>query len=129
LPTYFEIVKLTLDAGYNEIEGDDKDKLIKERLEALTKCYNNVLAQGGPSYEDALTRFAYVFRYSTAHADYLNTIIGPTRSIRLASGDAIVLAGSARLAYHGVDRILPNTSTLLEKGGRINLTVRRVTRP
>ena len=53
----------------------------------------------------------------------------PTRSLRLASGDAAVLAGSARLAFHGVDRILPGTSTLLPEGGRINLTMRRVTRP
>ena len=53
----------------------------------------------------------------------------PTRSVRLASGDAVVLGGEARLAYHGVDRILPGTSTLLPGGGRINLTLRRVTRP
>jgi alkylated DNA repair protein (DNA oxidative demethylase) len=53
----------------------------------------------------------------------------PTRSIRLASGDAVVLGGDARLAFHGVDRIVPGTSTLLPQGGRINLTLRRVTRP
>ena len=52
-----------------------------------------------------------------------------TRSLHLASGDALVLAGEARLAFHGVDRILPGTSTLLAQGGRINLTLRRVTRP
>jgi alkylated DNA repair protein (DNA oxidative demethylase) len=53
----------------------------------------------------------------------------PTRTVRLASGDAVVLGGAARLAFHGVDRILPGTSTLLREGGRINLTLRRVTRP
>jgi alkylated DNA repair protein (DNA oxidative demethylase) len=53
----------------------------------------------------------------------------PTRSFRLHSGDALVLGGSARLAFHGVDRILPGTSTLLPEGGRLNLTLRRVTRP
>jgi alkylated DNA repair protein (DNA oxidative demethylase) len=53
----------------------------------------------------------------------------PTRSMRLASGDAVVLGGGARLAFHGVDRIIPGTSTLLSGGGRINLTMRRVTRP
>ena len=37
----------------------------------------------------------------------------PTRSFRLSSGDALVLAGSERLAFHGVDRIYPGTSTLL----------------
>jgi DNA oxidative demethylase len=53
----------------------------------------------------------------------------PTRSLRLASGDALVLGGKARLAFHGVDRIMPGSSTLLSEGGRINLTLRRVTRP
>jgi alkylated DNA repair protein (DNA oxidative demethylase) len=53
----------------------------------------------------------------------------PTRTVRLASGDAAVLGGNARLAFHGVDRIVPGTSTLLPEGGRINLTLRRVTRP
>ena len=52
---------------------------------------------------------------------------GSTRSFRLASGDAVVLGGEARLAFHGVDRIIPGTSTLLAEGGRINLTLRRVT--
>jgi alkylated DNA repair protein (DNA oxidative demethylase) len=53
----------------------------------------------------------------------------PTRSFRLASGDAMALAGASRLAFHGVDRILPGTSRLLPDGGRINLTLRRVTSP
>jgi alkylated DNA repair protein (DNA oxidative demethylase) len=53
----------------------------------------------------------------------------PTRALRLASGDALVLGGNARLAFHGVDRILAGTSMLLPEGGRINLTLRRVTRP
>ncbi len=53
----------------------------------------------------------------------------PSRSFRLTSGDAVVLAGDSRLAFHGVDRIEPGTSTLLAEGGRINLTLRRVTRP
>jgi alkylated DNA repair protein (DNA oxidative demethylase) len=53
----------------------------------------------------------------------------PTRSVRLTSGDAVVLGGEGRLAFHGVDRILPNTSTLLPEGGRINLTLRRVSPP
>lgn len=50
-----------------------------------------------------------------------------TSSFRLESGDIVVLGGEARLAFHGVDRIYPETSTLLKKGGRINLTLRRVT--
>src|SRR5271155_4555781 len=52
-----------------------------------------------------------------------------TRSFRLNSGDVLVLGGGTRLAFHGVDRIYSGTSTLLPEGGRINLTMRRVTHP
>jgi len=51
----------------------------------------------------------------------------PTRSFRLESGDVVILGGESRLAFHGVDKIYPTTSTLLKDGGRINLTRRRVT--
>ena len=49
----------------------------------------------------------------------------PTRSVRLASGDVCVLAGEARLAFHGVDRIVLGSSRLIPSGGRLNLTLRR----
>ena len=52
-----------------------------------------------------------------------------TETLKLASGDVVVLGGPSRLRYHGVDRILTGTSRLLPQGGRINLTLRRVTRP
>jgi len=51
---------------------------------------------------------------------------GPTESLRLRSGDVLILSGAARLAFHGIDRILPGSSALLDQGGRINLTLRVV---
>jgi alkylated DNA repair protein (DNA oxidative demethylase) len=53
----------------------------------------------------------------------------PTTRYELKSGDVVVLGGEDRLAYHGIDRILPGTSDLLAEGGRFNLTLRRVTKP
>lgn len=57
----------------------------------------------------------------------------PTKSFRLASGDVLVLGGTSRMRFHGVDRIIPASSQLLDThglgGGRINLTLRRVTKP
>jgi alkylated DNA repair protein (DNA oxidative demethylase) len=57
-----------------------------------------------------------------------------TSSFELSSGDIVMLDGETRLAYHGIDRLLPNSSQLLASypnhfpdGGRINLTLRRVT--
>ncbi len=57
-----------------------------------------------------------------------------TTTLELKSGDVVVLAGNARLCYHGIDRIIPNTSCLLQKDpelqeGRLNITLRRVTKP
>jgi DNA oxidative demethylase len=37
-----------------------------------------------------------------------------------------MFCGRSRLAFHGVDRIMAGTSTLLPGDGRINLTLRRV---
>ena len=51
----------------------------------------------------------------------------PTERLRLRSGDVVVLGGAARMAFHGVDRIIAGSSRLLAEGGRINLTLRRVT--
>jgi alkylated DNA repair protein (DNA oxidative demethylase) len=53
-----------------------------------------------------------------------------TTSVWLSSGDVCMFGGPARRAYHGVDRTIPGSSTLLSEafpeGGRINLTLRRV---
>jgi DNA oxidative demethylase len=66
---------------------------------------------------------AAVFRYGGPNRR------DPTRAVRLASGDALVLGGPSRLAFHGVDRTVPGTSLLPTlTGQRINLTLRRVTR-
>jgi alkylated DNA repair protein (DNA oxidative demethylase) len=53
----------------------------------------------------------------------------PTEAFELKSGDVVVLGGADRLAFHGIDRILPGTSDLIAEGGRLNLTLRRVTKP
>jgi alkylated DNA repair protein (DNA oxidative demethylase) len=55
-----------------------------------------------------------------------NSRSAATRSFPVASGDILILGGEARLAFHGVDRIMPGTSTLLPDDSRINLTLRRV---
>jgi DNA oxidative demethylase len=63
------------------------------------------------------------FRFGTAEGT------GGTHRLKLDSGDVLVFGGPARLMRHGIDRILTGTSSLIPGGGRINLTLRRVTRP
>ena len=53
---------------------------------------------------------------------------GATQSVKLCSGDVVLFGGPARLAYHGIDRIRSGSSQLVPGGGRISLTLRRVTR-
>lgn len=50
----------------------------------------------------------------------------PTKSVKLESGDVVVIGGASRLCHHGVDKLYPGTSTLLPNDSRINLTLRRV---
>jgi alkylated DNA repair protein (DNA oxidative demethylase) len=63
------------------------------------------------------------FRFGAARAK-----TGSQR-VKLNSGDVLMFGGPARLMYHGIDRILPGTSTLVAGGGRINITLRRVAKP
>ena len=48
---------------------------------------------------------------------------GKAQSFELHEGDGLVLGGQARLAYHGISRILPTPTTLWPEQ-RINLTLR-----
>ena len=50
----------------------------------------------------------------------------PAETVLLESGDAFVFGGPARLRYHGVTRILPETAPReLQIAGRFNLTFRQ----
>lgn len=52
---------------------------------------------------------------------------GPTQSTVLNSGDVVIMGGAARLAFHGIDRILCDAApNPLTGRGRLNLTLRVV---
>lgn len=51
---------------------------------------------------------------------------GATKGLKIFSGDVVVLAGEARMCYHGISKIFYGESALVPKGGRVNLTLRRV---
>jgi alkylated DNA repair protein (DNA oxidative demethylase) len=63
-----------------------------------------------------------LFRIGAAGGQTTNKTV----SVSLASGDVVAFGGMARLAHHGIDRIKPGSSRLLAAGGRISLTLRRV---
>ena len=64
-----------------------------------------------------------LFRYGGASRG------GPTKSVKLFSGDVLMFGGPARPMFHGIDRIQAGSSMLVPGGGRLNLTLRRVTIP
>ena len=51
---------------------------------------------------------------------------GPTHGIKLFSGDVVVMGGASRQCYHSVSKVYFGQSALVPRGGRINLTMRRV---
>ncbi|MEU6281616.1 alpha-ketoglutarate-dependent dioxygenase AlkB [Streptomyces sp. NPDC047028] len=61
-----------------------------------------------------------VFRFGNTR-----TRTRPYRDVELRSGDLFVFGGPARLAYHGVPRVLPGTAPpALGLTGRLNITLR-----
>jgi hypothetical protein len=75
MPTYFQVVKQVLDGLYEDLPTGSRDQSIIVGLENLSKKYNTVLERGGPDYGPAEAKFAYIFRYTTAHADFLDGVI------------------------------------------------------
>jgi alkylated DNA repair protein (DNA oxidative demethylase) len=97
----------------------------------LINLYDPGAKMGAHRDEDEQDRAAPVVSISlgddaTFHIGGLQRA-GPKHRLLLRSGDVVVLGGASRMAYHGIDRIHPGTSSLLPQGGRLNLTLRRVT--
>ncbi len=80
------------------------------------------LARDAPVLSVSLGDHA-VFRFGSARKRAC------TQTVVLGSGDVLVFGGPARFMLHGIDRILPGTGTVVPGGGRLNLTLRRVTIP
>lgn len=80
----FQIIKSILDEEYNQILGDEveKDEQIKAELQALTKKYAQLSEVNDLSYRDPITRFAYIYRYVTSHANLVCTLFETNEKLR-----------------------------------------------
>ena len=70
-----QLVKMVLDVAYFELPAQDeadKDRLVKTEFERLTPAYRNLTDASRPAinYSEPVTRFAYIYKYTVAHADY-----------------------------------------------------------
>jgi hypothetical protein len=92
MPTYFQVVKQVLDQLYDELPVKDRDKSIIDALNRLSRTYKSVLARGGPDYGSDAVKFAYIFCYTTAHADFLYRVIQKSKEISaLVKTDPLVV--------------------------------------
>jgi hypothetical protein len=82
-----QLIKLVLDDAYCVIRAKNdaaKDNLIKAELETLKKEYAKLTnANAKPiDYRDPVKRFAYIYKYTVAHADYIMQIIRGQKALR-----------------------------------------------
>lgn len=80
----FQIIKTVLDESYNAIPGDEptKDAAIKTELVELRRQYAKLLLAGCIDYSNPCKRFAYIYRYTTSHANIVYTIIQRSEILR-----------------------------------------------
>ncbi len=73
----FQLIKTVLDEIYEEIPGTEaeKDEAIAISLEELRKQYRDIKSHDNISYSNPSTRFAYLYRYTTSHANLVSTCI------------------------------------------------------
>lgn len=74
----FQIIKSVLDEAYAEIPGNaaQKDAAIQRQFNLLTEKYSRLLEEETMiDYSDPVTRFAYIYKYVTSHANLVCTLI------------------------------------------------------
>ena len=77
----FKLIKTVLDEAYQAIPGTEaeKDAKIKAALEALAAEYRKLQTKGCLSYADPVRRFAYLYRYTTCHANLVYTVLSGSK--------------------------------------------------
>jgi hypothetical protein len=83
--TIFELVKIVLDELYQESTryyGAQVDTVILDRMKYLAASYTQLTSatRAPVNYADPATRFAYVYKYVTAHADYIVQVMSTFKS-------------------------------------------------
>src|ERR1035438_6237386 len=81
----FQLIKSVLDELYLVIPGKEpaKDDAIRKRLELFTsKQYPNLRKGVDIDYKDAVSRFAYIYRYTTSHANIVCSLIRSDDTLR-----------------------------------------------
>ena len=85
--TLAQLIKLVLDELYSDTDLPNdaaKDAAINERLEQLSASYSRLKSaqRAEIDYSDPISRFAYIYKYTVAHSDYIKQLINGNRSLQ-----------------------------------------------
>jgi hypothetical protein len=80
----FQLIKTVLDEAYNAIPGSEaaKDAAIEKAFENLSSAYQNLLNKGCLDYSHPCRRFAYIYKYTTSHANIVYGKINEHKVLR-----------------------------------------------
>lgn len=73
----FDLVCAVLDELWQEMEGDDqqKSRAVKEEITRLSINYRDISRNSVLDYSQPVTQFAYIFKYTSTHGDYLYQLL------------------------------------------------------
>jgi hypothetical protein len=90
----FSLVKNVLDETYAQIPGNEseRDELIKSKLEYLQRQYEGLFKGNKVDYSDYATKFAYIYKYVTCHANCVLQILKQNQGTIKVQGSEVNLA-------------------------------------
>lgn len=73
----FDLVSVVLDELWNDMEGDEhkKSRAVKEEITNLSINYCAISQNSVIDYSNPVTQFAYIFKYTSTHGDYLYQLL------------------------------------------------------
>lgn len=84
--TLAQLIKMVLDEAYEEIpwHATSRDAQIKAELHRLTNAYSKLKqsSRTNVDYSSPTARFAYIYKYTVAHADYIKQLIASSEPLR-----------------------------------------------
>lgn len=81
----FDIVRTVLEELYPFIPGssdNEKDAIIREKLASLGNSYRQLRSGNDVDHSNLVSRFAYIFRYVTSHANIVFQLINESEDLK-----------------------------------------------
>jgi hypothetical protein len=81
----FQLVKSVLDELYRRVPGKrdpEKDRLINDHLKSLRTSYAQLTIKNTVDHSNLASRFAYIYRYVTSHANFVYQVILKSKALQ-----------------------------------------------